>query len=139
MELSGQEKDITYSDIYECIKGDDDFLKYFHPFSRAKNNEEAAMETFDVMKGHEQMKKCYFVVTEIGYIFYAKKELISFCIKPEHRNKRTFKLFWSLIKNSIGKHFYCYLYSNNTRAIKFLIKAGMKTKKADKLLTLLNI
>ena len=130
---------MTYSDIYECIKDDSEFLKYFHPFSKAKNNEEAAMETFNIMKDHEQGKTCYFMANEQGYIFYAKKELISFCIKPQYRDKRTFKLFWSLIKENIGKHFYCYLYSNNTRAINFLIKSGMKTKKADKLLTLLNI
>src|SRR3954467_11753614 len=100
---------MTYNNIYEYFKYDKDWLKYFHPFSSAKNNEEAVIETLHVMYDHAKEKKCRFVSNEKAYLFYHKRELISFCLKPEYRNKENIKWLWSFMKENIGKHFSCWL------------------------------
>jgi hypothetical protein len=51
--------------------------------------------------------------------------LYSFGVHPEKRSEDNLKLFWEYLSNEHDDGFLCYLYSNNTRAIKWLIKNGM--------------
>jgi hypothetical protein len=51
--------------------------------------------------------------------------LYSFGVHPDNRDKDNLKLFWEYLENEHDDGFLCYLYSNNTRAIKWLIKNGM--------------
>jgi ribosomal protein S18 acetylase RimI-like enzyme len=65
--------------------------------------------------------------------------LISFCVKPEYRSRGTLIEFGDFIKREVGRRFDCYLYNNNTRAIKFLHAIGMRIVKSNNLITLLSI
>jgi hypothetical protein len=51
--------------------------------------------------------------------------LYSFGVHPEKRSEDNLKLFWEYLSNEHDDGFLCYLYSNNTRAIKWLKKNGM--------------
>lgn len=130
---------MTYKNIYEFFKNDSNLLEYFDPLSKAKTNEEAAMEIYQKLVEHAKEKECFFERTEIGYIFFAHELLISFCIKPEFRNKETLKYFGNIIKSKLGAHFSCFLFNKNERGIRFLEKIGMKKQKSNELITLLSI
>lgn len=130
---------MTFNNIYEYYKDDKFLLNYFHPMSSPKNNEEAALEIYDIMLDYAKTNKCHFVRNELGYIFYSKKKLISFCVKPEFRTKDNLKKFGEMIKEKVGKHFSCYLFTNNARAINFLMKTGLKVEKIDNSIILLTI
>lgn len=51
--------------------------------------------------------------------------LYSFGVHPEKRSDENLRLFWEYLGNEHDDGFLCYLYSNNTRAIKWLKKNGM--------------
>lgn len=51
--------------------------------------------------------------------------LYSFGVHQDFRKEKNLKLFWEYLYNEHDDGFLCYLYSNNTRAIKWLIKNGM--------------
>lgn len=137
---------MTYNNIYEYFKDDDLLLNYFDPFSKAKNNEEAALEIYHKLIEYSKEYKCEFVRFDHGYIFYVKprwffqrKRLISFCLKTKYRNCIYASKFWQEIKYFLGNHFTCCLYNKNTRAIQYLLKNGMKVKKSNDSITLLSI
>jgi hypothetical protein len=137
---------MTYDDIYECFKSDIELLNYFDPLSSALNNEQAALEVYHKLIEYSKDYKCRFIRLEHGYIFYAKPKwffqkrmLVSFCLKPEYRTSPYVAEFWDLIRYYVGNHFVCHLFNRNTRAINFLLKAGMKIKKSNDLITLLSI
>jgi len=130
---------MTYKNIYEYFKGDDRLLQFFHPNSSPDSIEEAVLEIYDIMLDYAKSEKCNFVSNEIGYVFYSKNRLISFCVKPEKRTKSNLKDFGDFIKKTVGKHFNCYLFLNNSRAINFLMRMGMKVNKVDNSIILLTI
>lgn len=130
---------MTYNNIYEYFKDDKKLLEFYDPTSRAITNEQAAMELYHKLIEHSKNKQCHFIRHELGYVFYTKGELISFCIKPEFRNKTNYLIFWNFIKKQIGKKFICWLYNKNTRGINFLVKCGMKQKRTNGLITLLSL
>lgn len=130
---------MTYNNIYEYFKDDKKLLEYYDPLSEATNNEEAAMEIYHKLVDHSRDRDCHFVRNEFGYIFYSDKYLISFCVKPELRNKENLIKFGELLKETIGSHFECLLYRNNYRGINFLKKIGMKEKRTNELVTQLYI
>lgn len=130
---------MTYKNIYEFFKNDNSLLQYFDPMSHAKTNEEAALEVYTKLVEHSKERECFFERTEIGYIFFAKELLISFCVKPGYRNKETLKYFGNIIKNKLGEHFSCFLFNRNTRGINFLERIGMQKQKSNDLITLLSI
>jgi hypothetical protein len=51
--------------------------------------------------------------------------LYSFGVHPDNRNKNNLKLFWEYLENEHDDGFLCYLYRDNSRAIKWLTKNGM--------------
>jgi len=130
---------MTYKNIYEFFKNDSALLEYYDPTSKAKSNEEAAMEIYQKLVEHSKERECFFERTEIGYVFFAKELLISFCVKPEFRNKETLKYFGNIIKTKLGEHFNCFLFNRNERGIRFLEKMGMKKQQSNELVTLLSI
>ncbi len=138
---------MTLTDIYEHFEHDTKLLWYFDPLSTASNNRQAAYEIYDKLVEHSEGNNCVFKKNEIGYVFYSKKNyfffsrkiLISFCVKPEYRTKDNLIKFGEFIKSELGKHFTCYLYNKNKRAINFLEKIGMMQKCSNELITLLII
>jgi ribosomal protein S18 acetylase RimI-like enzyme len=131
---------MTQEDIYEFFKDDKDLLKYFDPKSNANNNLEASFEIYNTLVNDFSNRwDCFFKRNEIGYIFYKKGLLLSFCVKPEFRNKENLNIFSNFIRSELGSSFSCYLYSINTRAIRFLEKMGLKKVDSNNLITLLSI
>ena len=82
----------------------------------------------DVESNGEKM--LYFGVlyegNEIGYCVVFKNNLYSFGINIGSRTKEILSQFWSKIKEILGDKFITMLYPNNTRAISWLKKCGMK-------------
>ena len=80
----------------------------------------------------------------IGYFIIFKECLYSFAIAKNYRTKAgVLKEWWALLKIMLERIFVCILYRNNTRAISFLQRMGMKETEgnfSDKnLITLVNI
>ena len=130
---------MTFNNIYDFFKNDTDLLRYFDPMSSAKNNEEASLEVYHKLIEFSKNRDCTFKRSEIGYIFYSENLLISFCVKPEYRDKEHLKEFGDFVKRNLGDHFECYLYNINERALNYLKRLGMKAKDSNDLITLLYI
>lgn len=130
---------MTYKNIHECFSSDDKLLDYYDPTVNVSSKEEAIMDIYMKMVDHSRDRECEFYIDEIGYIFYSKGLLISFCIKPESRTKENLAYFGNLIKSKLGHHFSCYLFNINRKAIGFLERIGMKKVQSNDLITLLSI
>ncbi len=138
---------MTLNNIYEYFKDDKLLLNNFDPLSCAIDNKQAATEIYYNLVDHAKNGNCVFKRSDIWYVFYSKKNyfffsrkiLISFCVKPEYRTKDNLIKFGEFIKSELGKHFTCYLYNKNKRAINFLEKIGMTQKCSTDLITLLSI
>ncbi len=142
---------MTYNNIYEFFKDDEDLLLYFDPQSKAKDNAEASMEVYHKLLEYSKEGGCYFKrCGNIGYIFFKKAPiwekafgrknvLISFCVKPEFRTRYYLTYFSKFIKKNLGSHFVCCLYTKNSRALNFLERLGMKKQESNNLITLLSI
>lgn len=130
---------MTYNNIYDYFKDDDNLMNYYNPLGQASDNKEASLEIYHELIKHSKEKKCHFVRSDIGYVFYSKHQLISFCVKPEFRSKDNLVKFGEIIKTLLGNHFDCCLFNKNTRAINFLKKIGMTEKKSNELITILSI
>jgi len=126
-------------DIYNHFKEDVDLLRYYDPTSMVTTIEEAAEDVYRKIVEHSRDRKCIFVNSEIGYVFYSERLLISFCLNPKFRNKENLILFSEFIKDNVGEHFECFLFNVNTRAINFLKRFGMRVEKSNNLITLLSI
>lgn len=138
---------MTLNNIYEYFEHDTRLLWYFDPLSTASDNKQAAKEIYHKLVDYAKGGNCVFKRNDIGYVFYSKKRyffltrktLISFCVKPEYRTKDNLIKFGEFIKAEVGKHFTCYLYNKNKRAINFLEKIGMTQRQSTDLITLLSI
>ena len=62
----------------------------------------------------------------IGYIVFKEATLISFGLAIEYRQRKYLNEFFSLIKKELRGRFVCMLWSRNIRAVKFLMKNGLK-------------
>lgn len=130
---------MTYKNIYDYFGHDNNLMNYYDPTSSCKNKEEAIMEIYHKLVDHANERPCEFVRDDIGYIFYSEGLLISFCVKPEHRNSEDLSYFGNLIKTKVGQHFKCFLFNINEKAINFLERIGMKQVDSNDIITLLSI
>ena len=111
--------------------------------------DEAVQKTVSMIEGVEELTplKYYEVLygsEPIGYFVFFKECLYSFCIAKSHRSKKNVLVdFWAEMKKIIDDVFVCLLHKNNTRAIAFLQKMGMKVVDIDfrekDLITFINI
>jgi hypothetical protein len=62
----------------------------------------------------------------IGYFVITNQVLFSFCINIHYRKPRIILEWWQKLEGLFGEIFLTAVYSNNTRALNFLIKRGMK-------------
>jgi hypothetical protein len=130
---------MTLNNIKEFFDSDELLMDYYDPTSSVTNKEEAIIEIYQKLVEHANERECQFVRDEIGYIFYANKLLISFCVKKEYRDKENLAYFGNLIKLKLGEHFDCFLFNKNQKGISFLERIGMKSVKSNNLVTLLSI
>jgi len=140
--------EISLSELRKYVeiayRGDFDLLdKYWgEDFSL----EEAVNETMFLINQVAQKidVDCYSVENdgeEIGYVVKFPNNLYSFSININHRTKKNLIEYWERIKEVMEDGFICFLYPQNTRAIKYLQRCGMKIVEGVKqdLVTLLKI
>lgn len=129
---------MTYKNIQEYFEGDD-LLSYYDPTSKVKTHDQAVMDIYHKLIEHAKARKCEFIRDDIGYIFHSCDLLISFCVKKKYRDKSNLSYFGNLIKSNLDRHFDCFLFTKNTKAIGFLERIGMKKEEENHLITLLSI
>jgi hypothetical protein len=86
------------------------------------------LEYYKVLKGKKP----------IGYFIIFNECLYSFAINIHYRTKVVLKNWWRHVLEILGKHFMCSLNANNTRAVKFLERQGMKVISNDDVLIILS-
>lgn len=74
----------------------------------------------------------------IGYFIIFKECLYSFAISIEYRTKVVLTNWWKQVVRVLGNHFMCSLNANNTRAVKFLERQGMKVISKDETIIILS-
>ena len=113
------------------------------------NFESSVQKTLSMAKEmSEQVELKYFEVLfnniAIGYFIIFKECLYSFAIAKKYRIKAgVLREWWVLVKIMLDKIFVCFLYRNNTRAISFLERMGMRETEGNledkNIITLVNI
>lgn len=128
--------------IRHSYQGDKDLCEKYHAI---KGDEETlSLETMDMIENaSKKLNLTYYKVllnnNPIGYFAIADQLLYSFAINKKYRKKEILISWWASVKQVLGKAFTTALYTNNTRAIKFLEKNGMEVYQTDgNLITLIN-
>lgn len=116
---------------------DDDLLNLYHVDKY--NLEQAVDKTMEMIEiTSKEVDMDYFgaVLNDdiIGYLCSFQNNLYSFGINKVYRNKLVLIEFWERIKEVLGNNFMTVLYPNNTRAINWAKKCGMKEQKCVVLL-----
>lgn len=126
--------------IRVAFEGDEEIFQYSDPNIKASSIEELCQQIEMKLQEHEAAYPCKFVKVmssgkPVGYFFYRKnnKTLISFGINKKYRNNKD---FFNIIAKELGS-FTSYVFTRNTRAIKWMEKNGMKIIYQDKLVTTL--
>lgn len=133
-------KEITYNQLRKAIRvsfTSDNDIKSFYDQSVSINSVDDIIE--DIYKkileynnydGKLIIKGAYEGEELIGYVVLFNNLLISFALAVEHRKSKGTE-FFELIKKELNSNFFCFLWSINVRARKFLEKHGMKTIFSD--------
>jgi len=133
-------KEIKYNELKEAIRvsfASDNDIKKFYDSSVSINSLEDIVE--DIYKkiteynnydGRLIIKGAYYGEELIGYVVVFNNLLISFAMAVEYRKSKGTE-FFELIKSDLNSNFFCFLWSINIRARKFLEKHGMKTIFSD--------
>jgi hypothetical protein len=74
----------------------------------------------------------------IGYFIIFNECLYSFAINIHYRTKKVLTNWWKHVLRVLGTHFMCSLNANNSRALKFLERQGMKVISQDESLIILS-
>lgn len=121
--------------IRAAFEGDEGLLKFYDPTSIGIDTvDKAIVDIFGKIKEHVSVNRNTTFITlvqkgiKIGYIFYLtdRSLLISFGVNINYRNKYLLQSVFNSMVEKIGVGFQCILWSKNTRAIKWLLKMGMK-------------
>lgn len=73
----------------------------------------------------------------VGYIVFKQETLISFGLCMEYRKRKYLNEFFGLIKKDLRGHFCCTLWSRNIRAVKWLLRNGLKIYDTNPQVTIL--
>lgn len=130
--------------VHIAYDGDTDLFEKYH--IGKVNLQLAVLKTMVLIEDAAKKKKLsYYKIihnkTPIGYFVTYDNCLYSFGVSIKYRCKDVLVKWWTQVKSVLGKTFEAMLYENNTRAISFLERQGMKiiNKDANKVVTLLNI
>lgn len=125
-------KTINGDMLKEAIKisfsGDKGIIKMYDPSVRVREMEDVYDNVFYKIKMFYNEADFFGVYEKeelIGYFVCKFGQLISFALNVKFRIRRYLRKYFALIKEKAGKPFFCYLYSNNVRGIKWLIKNDM--------------
>ena len=125
-------KEIPYTKLKDAIRvsfaEDKSIYDFFDPNVEVKNLEEIV--TNILYKITTYNNATYFGIYDkeklIGYFVYREKQLISFALTSEYRQRKYLREFFKLIREEIRGHFMTLLWNKNVRAIKYLQKQGME-------------
>lgn len=120
--------------IHLAYDGDDDLLKKYHIKEYVLEEAvESQMSMINTTRGEVDLNyyKVLFNNAPIGYFVTFKECLYSFGIGMEWRTKEILIQVWDKIKSVLEETFVCILYKNNTRAINWLLKCGMRVVEND--------
>jgi hypothetical protein len=115
--------------LFATYEGDHDMVKFFDPGCVVTDWQSCCSAIYQKIKANYPLATIKGVKDEykpVGYYVVEKDMLISFGLHKSYRNKKNLMKFWKLIKSEFDGPFSCVLYSVNTRAIRWLQKAGMK-------------
>lgn len=132
---------ITYKQLEQAIKiafnGDEDIFKYYDSSSKVETVEDIAIDIIKKIQTHDEIviKGVYDKNKLVGFYVIARRLLISFSLSVSYRVRKYLNEFWSLIREEFKGVFKCYLWTDNVRAIKFLIKHGMRVTNYNNTLT----
>ena len=135
-----QIKKISKPQVAEAIaiayEGDSDILNKYH-IRKFNEYEHAVFSTMllveEVSKAEKlSYYKVMYQTRVIGYVIVFQGFLYSFGINIKYRKPTILCDFWKKIKSILGEKFVSILYENNSRAIDWLKKCGMKEVKQDK-------
>jgi len=126
-------KKISKGEVPELIRlsyeGDNDLLEKYHVGKYTLGQAvivSCQMMEFKSKKEKLSYYKVIFRDKPVGYFITYEKHLFSFGIAMNFRTKEILTSWFDSVKKVLGDMFTTELYDNNTRAIKFLQKQGMK-------------
>ena len=109
--------------------GDSEGLEKYHlqPFTL----EDAAMCTVNMIRNESKGANfIYYRISyqqrPIGYFVVGSEVLYSFCINIKYRRPKIIMEWWNQVIKMFKGGFYTAVYDNNTRALNFLKRRGMK-------------
>jgi hypothetical protein len=117
--------------ILRIFGSDDDLYKYCDPDYLIEGKKISVKIYKRIQDALKEYPNSYYVTDKINKWFmvwmfaHGGWILYSFGIHPDRRTKESLINFWREIRKRHDS-FTCYLYSNNTRAIEWLKKCGMK-------------
>jgi hypothetical protein len=125
-------KPVTYkkieNGIYTAFKDDKDIFNFYDPNVQVSNINDIVNDIRGkaLTYGNDVEYREVYCKNELaGYFFFYKKLLISFALNNKFRTRGNLRDFFRLIKTEIGNGFQCFLWSKNTRAVKWLLKNKM--------------
>lgn len=124
--------------LYRSFKDDKDIFKYFDPNVNAQTVEDIVIDIEKKIREYgdnAKMRGIYEKGKLIGYFIIYHDMLVSFSLAVEYRKQSFLSKFFSIIKKELNNQFGCYLWTRNVRAIKWLLKNGMKITHSDKIIT----
>jgi ribosomal protein S18 acetylase RimI-like enzyme len=132
-------KQIKKSELPELVKisyaNDVELFNKYHVGKLDFNN--SVLITLDMIDKTSRLTpinyyKVVYNKQAIGYVVSFRGFLYSFAINKNFRTKEILQDYWNGICKILGEHFICWLYPNNTRAINWLQKCGMKIVEINK-------
>lgn len=128
--------------IRDAFKGDGELMsKFSDPNIEYSDLDELVNDVCKKIDQYLKLGECAFKTLETGYIFWMKDPvlLVSFGLNINNRSPRGLQKFWEEIVSNLGNRFGCFLWSNNTRAIKWLKRMGMQVVESNNSITRLQL
>lgn len=129
-------KTIPYSQLEAAVRiafeSDKEIFKFYDKKVTVSTLDELVSDVVRKIKDYSEVfpETVFKAVIEkgetVGYIVFKEETLISFGLSMEYRQRKYLNDFFSLIKRELRGRFVCMLWSRNIRAVKFLMKNGLK-------------
>lgn len=129
-------KEATYKELESAVRtafaDDKEIFKFYDKNAVVTNLDDLVQDVMRKLKEHVPIfpdttfKTIWDKGKIVGYLAYKKETLISFGLCVEYRQRKYLKEFFSIIKKELHGPFLCSLWSRNIRAVKWLMKNGLR-------------
>ena len=117
--------DLDYKIIEDNFKLDKDLIYKYH-IESGNDYKKCSLRTYNDLLKADNSFNFYGVFEGTNLIGFFGTEYTNYVntifVKPEYRNRRYMKKFFSLVKSKVDNEFYTALYKKNKRAINFYLK-----------------